>query len=89
MVENFDECVRGKHPSFFYFRFDLLEVKEITSSLKIQSSPGLDMINNTILKLIPDLGLSNLLNIFERILKDKFYPKIWSKFIVILLKKPS
>jgi len=47
------------------------------------------MLNNVILKLIPDSGLSSLLDIFERILKDKLYPEIWRKFIVILLQKPS
>jgi len=47
------------------------------------------MLNNSILKLIPDKDLFNLLRIFERILKGKFYPEIWRKFIVILLRKPS
>jgi len=89
MVEFIRECIRDKYSSFFDFRFDLLELREIINSLKNKSSPGPDMLNNTILKLIPDKGLSNLLDIFERIMKGKFYPEIWRKFIVILLQKPS
>jgi len=85
----FVEYITGKHPSFFNFKFNLLELKEIINSLKDNSSPGPDMINNSILKLIPDLGLISLLNIFELVLKGKFYPKIWKKFTTILLLKPS
>jgi len=35
------------------------------------------------------LGLISLLEIFDLILKGKFYPVIWKKFTVILLQKPS
>jgi len=69
------ECTLGKYPSFFNFKFNLLELKEIINSLNRNSSPGPDMINNYLLKLIPDSGIS-LLEIFELILKGKFYPKL-------------
>jgi len=83
------ECTLGKYPSFFNFKFNLLELKEMINSLSRNSSPEPDMINNYLLKLIPDLGLISLLEIFELILKSKFYPKFWKKFIIILLQKPS
>jgi len=41
------------------------------------------------LKLIPDAGLIRLLEIFESILNGKFFPKIWKKYSVILLQKPT
>jgi len=86
VVSHFAEGIRGKYPSFFDFKFNLIELKEIINSLRDKSSSGPDMINNFILKLIPD---PRLLDIFELIMKGKFYPVIWKKFIVILLKKPS
>jgi len=82
-----EECTRGCYPSYFDFKIDLLELKEIIDSLKHKSSPGLDLLNNTILKLIPDSGLESLLEIFELILKGKLYPEIWKNFIVVLLQK--
>jgi len=36
----------GKYPSYFDFKINLLELKEIINSLKSKSSPGLDMLNN-------------------------------------------
>jgi len=84
-----EQCTRGCYPSYFDFKIDLLELREIIDSLKHKSSPSLDLINNTILKLIPDAGLKGLSEIFERILKGRIYPESWKKFIVILLQKPT
>jgi len=89
MVLPLEECNRSCYPSYFDFKIDLLELREIIDSLKHKSSPGLDLINNTILKLIPDTDLECLLEIFERILKGRIYPESWKKFIVILLQKPT
>jgi len=63
-------------------------LKEIISSVKADSSPGPDLINHYILKLIPDEGLAKLLKIFEDILAGKYFLNIWKKYIIILLQKP-
>jgi len=84
-----EECYRGCYPSYFDFKIEISELREIIGSLKHKSSPGLDLINNTILKLIPVTGLEYFLTIFEQILKGSYYPESWKKFIVILLQKSA
>jgi len=70
-------------PSFFNHRFRVEEIKEIIDSLKAKSSPGPDLIDHAILKLIPDVGLARLLEVFEGILRGDFYPKLWRNYAVI------
>jgi len=74
---------------YFKFGLKLEELKEIINIVKSDSSPGPDLINNYLLKLIPDVGLVKLLEIFEDILKGKYFPSIWKKYTIILLQKPS
>jgi len=76
-------------PSFFNHKISLEELKEIIESLKSKSSPDPDLLDHSILKLIPDVGLILLLEIFEMILKGAFYPRLWENYSVILLQKPS
>jgi len=76
-------------PTFFKFRLRLEELKETINMVKTNSSPEPDLINHFILKLIPDVGLVKLVEIFEDILDGKFFPSSWKKYIIILLQKPS
>jgi len=74
---------------YFKFGLKLEELKEIINIVKSDSSPGPDLINHYLFKLIPDVGLVKLLEIFEDILKGKYFPSIWKKYNIILLQKPS
>jgi len=76
MAPYLEDCIGGYYPSYFDSKINILELKEIINSLKTKSSPGPDMISNTILKLIPDPGLICLLEIFYLILKGRYYPKL-------------
>jgi len=79
------DCKENEVLNYFNFGFKLEELKEIISNVKPDSSPGPDLINHYILKLIPDAGLVRLLEIFELILEGKFFPSIWIKYTIILL----
>jgi len=76
------------YPSYFNHKIRLEEIKEIIESVNSDSSPGPDLVNYSIIKLILDLGIEKLVEIFEKILKGKFYPTMWKNYTVILLPKP-
>jgi len=71
------KCKESEVPNYFKYRLKLEELKEIINLVKSDNSPGPDLINHYILKLIP--GLTKLLEIFEDILDGKYFPNIWKK----------
>jgi len=85
VIPNFIKCINNSVPSFFNFKLKLEELKEIIDSLKNKSFPGPDLINHDLLKLIPNLGLTKLLEVFE-IISGKCFPKLWKKYSVTFLE---
>jgi len=67
-------CKNNHYPSYFNHKIRLEEIKEIIESINADSSPGPDLVNYSIIKLIPESGIEKLVEIFEKILKGEFYP---------------
>jgi len=76
-------------PTFFNHKIQLEELKDIIESVNLGGSPGPDLVSYSIIKLIPDIGLRRLGEIFEEILSGKFFPELWRNYTVVLLQKPA
>jgi len=71
---------------------DLTDVNEIASiirNLKNPKAPGLDEVNNILLKNLPEKGLEYLKFIINSCLKLNHFPKIWKHAKVIPIPKPG
>jgi len=66
-------------PNYFNYNLNLEELKEIIRSVKSDSSPGPDLINYNVIRLIPDEGLTKLLEIFVFVLERGYFPNVWDK----------
>jgi len=89
VIPKMPKCEENEFCGYFKFALKLEELREIIETVKSDSSPGPDLINHYLLKLIPDEGLTKLLVIFEDILQGKYFPNMWRKYSIILLQKPS
>lgn len=65
------------------------EVKNIIHKLKNKKAPGIDNLNNTILKHIPKKCIVQLTKIFNACLNFGYFPSVWKKAKVIALPKPN
>lgn len=74
--------------NFFDSPFTFDEINVCLKSLK-NTSPGLDSIRNSIIKLIPFNGLSFLLNLFNNFYEHSFVPECWRDFEIIPILKPG
>jgi len=69
--------------------FQLQELEEIIFAAKEGSTPGSDLINYSLLKLLPTIAVQKLLVIFNRILGEFTFPAKWRECDIILLPKPN
>ena len=65
------------------------EVLQNVRRLKTSKSPGIDQINNILLKKRPPIGFVYLALIFNACLKLSYFPSNWKHAKVIGIKKPG
>lgn len=63
-------------------------LEEILST-KGKSAVGPDLVNNFILKLLPDSALSFLTNCFNKVIEDGSFPAVWNRFATVFIPKPG
>lgn len=64
-------------------------VKEIINLLKISKSPGIDGINNRMLKNLSPKAIEFITNIFNLCMSVGYFPKTWKTAIVVAIPKPG
>ena len=67
---------------------DLEEISFIISKLKNRKAPGIDNINNSMLKNLPVNSLLKLLQIINACLELAYFPLPWKKASIIMIQKP-
>lgn len=67
----------------------LAEVKSIIAKLKAGKAPGSDGVTNSAIKYLPQVGVVQLLHIFNASLKLKYFPSSWKEAIIIPILKPN
>jgi len=67
---------------------NLDEISFIISKLKNRKAPGIDNINNSMLKNLPDISILKLLQIINACLKIAYFPLPWKKASIIMIQKP-
>lgn len=65
------------------------EIKKAIKSTKARKAPGLDGIQNIILKNLPTSAICQLANIFNACLKLSYFPKNWKLANILPFKKPG
>jgi len=65
------------------------EVRKLLHNLKSKKAPGHDNISNKSLKLLHNVGIARLTNIFNTCLRLRYFPSVWKKADVIVLPKPG
>lgn len=65
------------------------ELQSALNLLKVKSSPGLDAIDNRILKALPESLLQLLLDIINRLFSNGLFPLAWRHSLVYLIPKPN
>ena len=65
------------------------EIKSIIRNLKNPKAPGLDEVNNILIKNLPEKGFEYLKFIINSCLKLNHFPKIWKHAKVIPIPKPG
>lgn len=60
---------------------------EIKGKTKVRKAPGIDRINGMILKQLPWLAICKLSEIFNAILKEKYFPTQWKIAEIIVIAK--
>jgi hypothetical protein len=65
------------------------EIKNYIKSLKSTKSPGIDGVNNRLLKQLPRKGIVYLTHIVNACLNIAYFPKTWKKASVIPILKPG
>jgi len=86
-MDPFSEVISSRYPSFFDMQFQLHELEKLILSARQGSAPDSDLINYAILKLLPTIAVQRLHDIFNKILKDNTFPKMWREYDIILLPK--
>ena len=69
--------------------FSKNELEIAISSMKTESSPGLDKIDNNIINHFPDEARSALLNIYNDMLLSSSFPPSWNEFLVFFTSKST
>ena len=73
-------------------RLKPLILKEINNEIKKlnhKKAPGIDLIPATMLKILPQKGLLNLLYILNAIIRLEYWPKSLKQAQIIMLPKPG
>lgn len=65
------------------------KVSELIKGLKSKKSPGMDNINNKLLKALPPSGIKYLTFIFNACLRNCYFPNCWKTAKVIPIPKPG
>lgn len=65
------------------------EIKTLLKKLKPKKAPGLDGIQNIILKNLPKKAIAQLIYIFNACLKTSYFPDAWKKAKILPFKKPG
>ncbi|GFU28905.1 RNA-directed DNA polymerase from mobile element jockey [Trichonephila clavipes] len=65
------------------------EVQEYIKKLKINKSPGLDLITNRILKNLPLKFVLFIVMLFNLLMENCHFPKNWKTAMVVLILKPN
>lgn len=65
------------------------EIREICKRLKNTKAPGIDSINNRLLKKLPSRGIAFLLHLVCSCLKLSYFPSRWKHAKVIPIHKPN
>lgn len=55
----------------------------------MNSAPGSDLINNYIIKLLPEVALEVLVNSFNLMITDGSFPSNWKEYFTTLIPKPG
>jgi len=69
--------------------FHVNELEDVISFAKEGTSRGNDLINHSLLKLLPSIAIQKLLYIFNKIIKEASFPCMWQNYDLILLPKPN
>lgn len=64
-------------------------LKGIIKHLKNKKAPGIDRINNTCIKKLPNIGVKLLLTIINSCLSAKYFPNCWKEAKIIPIAKPN
>ncbi|GFV17701.1 probable RNA-directed DNA polymerase from transposon X-element [Trichonephila clavipes] len=65
------------------------EVQEYIKKLKINKSPGLDLITNRILKNLPLKFVLFIVMLFNLLMENCYFPKNWKTAVVVPILKPN
>lgn len=69
--------------------FTRKDIKSVVKTLKPYKAPGIDGIQNVVLKECTETIIDNLFYIFKAILRLNIYPSIWLTILTIILCKPG
>jgi len=75
-------------PFFFNMEFQLSELEYIIATAR-ETSPGSDLINHSLIKLLPSNAIQILLKIYNAMLGEASFPNMWRNYDVVLLPKPN
>lgn len=70
-------------------QIDLSVVKLHLINLKTRKAPGADKISNLLLKNLPEMALSFMIDIFNGCLKVSYFPSVWKLGRIVALPKPN
>ena len=70
-------------------RVNCIQIQEIIKGLKLNKSPGYDLLTSKILKELPSLGIKYLVYIFNAVLRLHYFPLQWKVAQVVLILKPG
>jgi len=65
------------------------EIKIIINKLKLKKSPGIDKINNLLLKNLPRKAIVCLMYIYRSCMKLSYFPDVWKHAKVVPIPKPG
>jgi len=86
VTSKFSDYIKTNNPTFFNFKLEIEKLSEIIKSTNVKSAAGPDLINHYLLKLIPDIRLKKLRDIYEMILKGIFFPSLWKNYMIVLFR---
>lgn len=75
-----DQCYE-----FFQLPFSISELKAIIDLTKVNSSRGPNVLNNYILKLLPEVAVKALVDSFNVMLSDGTFPEDWKYYCTLPL----
>ncbi|GBM39391.1 RNA-directed DNA polymerase from mobile element jockey [Araneus ventricosus] len=84
-IENFDFSA----PTTKYHKVKLSEIVEFIKNTKIKKAPGIDGVTNKMLKNLPLIILLKLANLFNYMLKLKYFPNCWKTARILPILKPG